>query len=642
MNTERAQKIRTAVDAAIKRWPEYRATLVEEERPAERRADVVHHMPRRSPVHNMDTQHVTLPMLRRVTFRPGIIRPAIRLLVWAWAIAIFLLGNLRDVVLGRSSIGRRAERLRRVFEETGASFIKLGQQLSLRADLLPYPYCVELSKMLDQVKPFPTKDAIAIVERSLRRPLREVFAEFDPEPIGSGSIACVYQARLRTGEPVAVKVRRPQIGLTLAADLRALDWLLVSAEALTIIRPGSTGQLRHDLRLMLFGELNFRNEARYTEMFRQRAYKSGGNITAPCVYFEHCSDEVLVTELVSGVWIWELMAAVDSNDTVFLQKMRAMRIEPKSLARTLTRAVHREMLEELFFHADPHPANLVVLPDNRVCFIDFGAVGRFSTKTRNTYRELHFHMKNGDVGRMVSAAVGLFGSLPPIDVDRLTDAMEEIYTDWLYAIKSPNSEWWERSNAQTWLRCINVARKFGLPVRLETIQFFRATLLYDSIVTRLNREIDFSKEWEHYARRAAKDARKRVKKQIRKRMFGPTNMDYLRIEQVADTVNQSLFRLQHTVEGPVKHFRNIVGKLAYGFSIVLRLASVAIVVGCGALIVDFVARRWFGRPITWTQVWEAVTSLGLLQLGALIVAFLLVRRMLIRTNDPDTNYHESR
>jgi ubiquinone biosynthesis protein len=409
-----------------------------------------------------------------------------------WAIIRFYSGNGLDRVLGRASIQRRAARLREIFEDTGASFAKLGQQLSLRADLLPYAYCAELSKMLDRSPAFPTEQAIAIIERNLGRPLNDVFATFDPDPIGSASLACVYQAVLKSGEHVAVKVRRPGIGPLLAADLRALDWLLILAEALTIIRPGQTKDFRQDLRKMLIGELNFRTEARYTEMFRLRAEKDADGVTAPRVFFDYCTDEVMVSELVSGVWMWELMAAVDSNDQEFLAHARSLGIEPGVVARRLVRTLHRELLEHLFFHADPHPANLVVLANSGICFIDFGAIGRFTTETRNTWRELQYHMRNNDIARMVHCSINLAGRIPPIDVDSALKAMEDIYADWVYACNSTDAEWWERSTAQNWLRYINVAREYGIPVSLETIQFFRATLLYDSIIMRLDKTVDAS------------------------------------------------------------------------------------------------------------------------------------------------------
>jgi ubiquinone biosynthesis protein len=315
-------------------------------------------MPRRKTKHSLDTAHVVLPTARRVVYKPGIIRPIGRLLVWFRASIRFFFGNGIDVLLGRASIERRAARLRRVFEQTGVTFVKLGQQLSLRVDLLPYAYCAELSKMLDQAPPVAGTQAIEIIERSFGRHIDEVFRRFDPEPIGSASLACVYQATLKSGEHVAVKVLRPGVGPMMAADLRAMRWLLILAETLTVIRPGLTKDFREHFSTMLMDELNLRAEARYTEMFRLSAEKDGEGITAPRVFFEYCTDEVLVSELISGIWMWELMAAVDRNDQEFLTYARNMGIEPGLVARRMVRVLHRELLEHLFFHADPHPANL--------------------------------------------------------------------------------------------------------------------------------------------------------------------------------------------------------------------------------------------------------------------------------------------
>ena len=127
------------------------------------------------------------------------------------------------------------------------------------------------------------------------------------------------------------------------------------------------------------------------------------------------------------------------------------------------------MQEELFFHADPHPANLVIMPNNKICFIDFGAIGRFSTQTRKLFRELAYHMASGDIGRMVNTALSFVGPLPPMDVERVRATMEKIYADAVYAMNSEDAEWWEKSAAQGWLRFLEVARQFSLPASFEAI-----------------------------------------------------------------------------------------------------------------------------------------------------------------------------
>ena len=600
-------------------------------------------MPRREISHAVDSAAVTLPRARPpVAFKAGIIPPIGRLFVWLSILIQFYAGNLADLLSRRDSVERRAVRLRRAFEGGGPTFAKLGQQLSMRADMLPYAYCAELAKMLDQAKPIRTEQAIEIIERNLGRPIDDVFEILDPTPIGSASLACVYQGRLKTGERVAVKVRRPGIGPLIAADLRALDWILIVGETLTIIPPGNARRFREDFETILFNEMNFRAEARYTDIFRRRAAKRKKDVTAPRVYFQYCTEEVMVSEFVSGVWMWELLAAVDSNDQQFLTRVRRQGIEPKALASRIVRIMNREVQEELFFHADPHPANLIIMPDNKICFIDFGAIGRFSTQTRKLFRELAYHTANGDIGRIVNTSLSFLGPLPPMDVERVRFEMEKIYADAVYAMQSEDAEWWEKSSAQGWLRFLEVARQFSLPASFESLLFFRTTFAYDTIVHRLNNKIDVVKEWQGYQRDRAKEARKRVKDGFKQRLRGPTDMDYLQMEEAGDMLTLFFFQLQRNVETPIIHFRNIVGKISYIASLFLKLGYlVGVGVGVG-LIADTVSRRWFGHEIDWAPILERATTFGWIQLALIAVILVVIRRIVIRLNLPDTRLNPDR
>jgi ubiquinone biosynthesis protein len=597
--------------------------------------DIVRPMPRRQVSHSISELQVALPRARRVAFKAGVLRTSSRLFVWLWGFLRFYSGNIYDGIRGRGGVQARALRLRRAFEGGGPTFAKLAQQLSMRADMLPYAYCAELSKMLDQSAAFPTEEAIAIIERNLKRPLNDVFKVFDPKPIGSASLACVYQAQLKTGERVAVKVRRPGIGPLVSADLRAMDWILILGETLTIIPPGVTRAFRQEFETILFNEMNFRTEARNTELFRLRAAKRKKGVTAPKVYFEHCTEEVMVSELVSGVWMWELMAAVDRDDQEFLAKVREIGIEPKSLARKLVRVMQQEVQEELFFHADPHPANLVVMPNNVICFLDFGAIGRFTTQTRKTVRQFQYHMIKGDIGRMANCALSLLGPLPPMDVEGILHEFEKIYAEAVYAMKSPDAEWWEKSAAQGWLRFLEVARQYSIPAGVDTIQFFRTTFAYDAVIMRLHKDLDVSKEWEAYAKEAAKESRRRVVKSLEARRHGPTDMDFVQIEEFGDVLTQFLFRLQQNVENPIVRFRNIVGKIAYIFSLLLKVGI--LVAGAVALgyIADAVSKRWFNYDIDWASILQQTTTFGWVQFALILIVFVIVRRMIIRLNVPD-------
>jgi ubiquinone biosynthesis protein len=626
------RRIHPADESAASASPEQFEALPEEAASSV----VVRPMPRRKQLQLNGDVKVALPRARRVVFRANVFQAIGRLFYWLWGFVRFYAGNLGDVIMRRSSVQRRAERLRRTFEKAGPTFSKLAQQLSMRADMLPYEYCAELSKMLDRAATFPTAQAIESIERNLGCPLGDVFESFDPDPIGSASLACVYQARLRTGERVAVKVRRPGIGPLIAADLRALDWLLIAGETLTVIPPGVTRSFRKEFEVILFAEMNFRNEARYTDIFRRRAAKQKKGVTAPKVYFAYSTEEVMVSEFVSGVWMWELMAAVDSKDRDFLARVRQLGIEPKALAKKLVNVMQHEVQEELFFHADPHPANLVVMPNNKICFLDFGAIGRFTTQTRKTVREFQHHMIRGDIGRMTNCALSLLGPLPPLDVEAIRHEMEKIYAEAVYAMRSDDAEWWEKSAAQGWLRFMEVARTFSIPAGSDTIQFFRTTFAYDAVIMRLHPELDVTKEWEAYAKQAAKEARARVKKSMQERRHGLTDMDYMKIEEMGDTVNQLVFRLQRNIENPIIHFRNIVGKLAYIASLMFKLVFlIGAAVGLG-LVADLVARRWFSREIDWNYLLEQVTTFGWVQLFFVAVVLIVIRRIILRLNQPDT------
>lgn len=597
---------------------------------------VIRPLPRRKVSSSIANLSVALPRARRVHFEASVFSTALRLLVWLWGALRFYYGNFRDVVRRRDTEERRAKRLRRIFEAAGGTFAKFGQQLSIRADVIPYAYCAELSRMLDQSPPFPTAEAIAIIERSLGRKLEEIFEAFDPDPIGSASISCVYQAQLHSGERVAVKVRRPGIGPLIAADLRALDWLLVLAETLTIITPGTTRSFRQDLQSILFRELNFRTEARYTDLFRRRAERRRANVTAPRIYFQYCSEEVMVSEFVSGVWMWEIMAAVENDDREFLAKIREQGIEPKSLASNLMLAMNREIHQEPFYHADPHPANLVVMPNNCICFIDFGAVGRFSTQSRKTFRELSHHMIRGDISRMVNASLGLAGPLPPIDVESIRRELTKVYADWVYTQKSRDAEWWERSMVQIWLRTMEVAQQYQMPMSFETIQYFRAAFSYDAIVNRLNKELDVAQEYRAFLRQISREARHRMRKRLRERLTGPTDADYLALEELGDLASQFMFKVQRNVEEPILQFRAVVGKIAYIVRLLMRFGYLVTAVLGIAVVSDSIAKRWFGHTIDWDHVVSRFTSFGWVQLVAITMVLVLIRRIIIRLSMPDS------
>ncbi|MEO8395066.1 MAG: AarF/ABC1/UbiB kinase family protein, partial [Chloroflexota bacterium] len=376
---------------------------------------------------------------------------------------------------------------------------------------------------------------------------------FDPEPIGSASIACVYQAHLRqTGQKVAVKVRRPHIRELFEADFRVLDFFCILAETLTIVPPGYTLNVRAEFRSSLASELDFRREGRLGELFRRRAHKAKERyFTAPYVYGEYSSDEVLVQEFVSGMWLWEVLSALDRNDPAGLARMRELNLDPKIIARNLLEAHYWSIYSHISFHADPHPANIVVRANNELVFIDFGASGHMSLKRKRLHRRAYETFLKEDAATMAQNALMLLEPLPPMDVNAVAKALEVSFTNHIIAIKSKQSPWFERTSASNYIDAIRIMSKHKVAAPPDMIMFARATLLYDTLAARLDPGIDFYKIHERFAKRIRKKTQKKAQKAFVKGISNGFDGSLLEtFGELAKTGSDLMFRAQRLMSVP--------------------------------------------------------------------------------------------
>lgn len=258
----------------------------------------------------------------------------------------------------------RAARVRMIIEEMGTTFIKFGQIMSTRPDLIPDEFLKELQKLQDEVPPFPTADAIALIEAELEAPLDQLFKEFEPEPIASASIGQVYRATLPDGTPVAVKVQRPDIHKIIEVDIEIMLTLARLAEAhipeLQVLQPVAVVE---EFARVLDNEMNYHVEARNIERFAEN-FRNDPHVQAPQVFREYSSRVILTCEFVEGIKISHL------------DVLRAQGYDTARLAAIGADAILRQVFEHGFFHGDPHPGNLLVTAPDRICFLDFGMMGR--------------------------------------------------------------------------------------------------------------------------------------------------------------------------------------------------------------------------------------------------------------------------
>lgn len=270
------------------------------------------------------------------------------------------------------------ERVRRVLEELGPTFVKLGQLLATRVDLFEPEWIAEFSKLHDHAPPNPYAEVQMQLVEDLGAPPEEIFAWFDPEPIAAASIAQVYRARTHEGDEVVLKVRRPNIRPMVEADLRWMMRLAQLAEnesaQLRDFKPQEiVRQFSRSLRNELDLAIEARNTKRVAENFEGYTDEDATNIAPiviPQIYRQWTSERLCVQQYIDGIPGGRL----DAVDAAGLDR--------KLLARRGGRAVLKMILEDGFFHADPHPGNVFYLPDHRIAFIDFGMVGRVNEQRR--------------------------------------------------------------------------------------------------------------------------------------------------------------------------------------------------------------------------------------------------------------------
>ena len=322
----------------------------------------------------------------------------------------------------REQIARlsRPERLRLVFEELGPTFIKLGQLLSTRPDLIPAEYLDELARLQDEVPPFSLAEVHAIFREELGRSPDEVFHYFDAEPLAAASIGQVHRARLDSGAEVVVKVQRPDIDTVIAVDLEILAHIAgLMEQYLEEVQGHRPTAIVQEFARSLSREIDFAVELANVQRFA-RQFKSNAAIHVPLVYPELSTPRVLVMEYVLGI------------KASMAGQLREQGYDLPLIAERGATLVMEQIFVHGFFHADPHPGNLFILPDNVVCFIDFGQMGRLSRKDREDFTDLVLDLVAGDERTVVEGVLKVTVQLGEVDRESLARDLGGLVDLYLY------------------------------------------------------------------------------------------------------------------------------------------------------------------------------------------------------------------
>lgn len=283
------------------------------------------------------------------------------------------------------------ETLRKMLQELGGGFVKLGQLLSIRPDLIPHKYCEELSKLQDEVSPFNANEVKKIIETELKKPINKIFSKIDYNAIAAASIGQVHKARLRNGKYVAIKVQRPGIKEVMETDIEILEYLAELVDKNFKQKLINPIKIIDEFKLYTEHELDYLKEAMNIENFYHKNIE--GELKIPLVYKELSTQKVLVMEFIEG-------------KEVKFYKNKPLKTK-KIIFQKIINAVFKSIFIDGIFHADPHPGNIIVMKNYQIAFIDFGIVGYIDDVTRDNFSELFISLITKDLDGIANSMIRL-------------------------------------------------------------------------------------------------------------------------------------------------------------------------------------------------------------------------------------------
>ncbi|CAH8773069.1 ABC1 kinase family protein [Paenibacillus dendritiformis] len=457
------------------------------------------------------------------------------------------------------------ERLRLVLEELGPAFIKLGQLLSTRADLLPGSVIQELEKLQDQVPPFTGAEAGRIIEDELGRPLGQLFLRFDDIPLAAASIGQVHKAWLPNGDAVAVKVQRPGITSIIERDLEILQGLIEAAtRRWSWVSEYQIPEMVQEFAKSMIAELDYQHEGRNTDKMAQLLRRDPG-IHIPRIDWDRSSAKVLTMEYMDGVMLNHYTERLPDGP------------ERKRIAERLVHAMLHLIFIDGFFHADPHPGNIMVLYQNRIALIDFGMVGQLNGEMKEYLAELIIALMQHRTSGMLRAIARLCLISDRTDLDALRrdlDRLRDRYYDVPFS---------EVSLGQSLHDLFAVAKKHRIVFPPDLILLAKALLTMEGIVERLDPTLSILDMAEPFGVKLLKE--KYSFRRIQKKVVGGT-LDLVQavsdLPMQANRLTSLLSRGKIKAEMELRDLEHVLHKLdqisnRLSFSIVLLAFSIIMV-----------------------------------------------------------------
>lgn len=399
---------------------------------------------------------------------------------------------------------RGPEGFREILQRLGPTFIKLGQFLALRPDIVPQEYCDELMRLLDQVPPFPWQQAKSILTGHFGKDPSHVFASINPRPAAAGSMAQIHFARLVNGDEVAVKIQRPDLGRRVRRDLKRLALLAWLMEVGHISLIADPKELHEELTAWVLQEIDLTHElSNLTRLYDLAAGSSSQRIPRP--YPELSGPKVLVSEFLRGIPISEVIVAIRSGQQPDLDRLTELGIDWTRFAENLIRATLTQIFRYHFFHADLHPGNLLVLPGDVIGYVDFGLCDKVDETVRKQQMRYLSAVYNRDTEEMFKTLTEVLVPGPESDVQRFRIeffAEARKWTSDLDGNQEPSLE--ERSPiAQGMIAVMRAARRNGYRAPASILSMYRALLTAETVATSVAARTDLQQVGREFFERLA-------------------------------------------------------------------------------------------------------------------------------------------
>lgn len=345
-----------------------------------------------------------------------------RLLKIMFPIIGLMFDNWWDSLWGNSAKNesKRAVKLKKVLTKLGPAYIKIGQALSTRPDLVSPIYLQELTTLQDQLPPFPNEIAYQFIEEELGAPPQEIYEEISPNPIAAASLGQVYRGRLKTGEEVAIKVQRPDLVRRITLDIYIMRSLAQWVKKNVPRVRSDLVAITDELAARIFEEMNYLQEGKNATRFNE-LYGQIPEIYVPKIYWEYTGRRVLTMEWINGTKLTNI------------QEIQSQGIDATYLVEVGVQCSLRQLLEHGFFHADPHPGNLLAMPDGRLAYLDFGMMSNILPYQRYGLIEAVVHLVNRDFEALAQDYVKLDFLTPETDLNPIIPALANVFNNALGA-----------------------------------------------------------------------------------------------------------------------------------------------------------------------------------------------------------------